>query len=1012
MACTLFLNGIFRINMDNDALSLPASFQNGDFDTHFKVFHELMSNKVFEILLVASPYDAYVLEEDGSLASKIINEYRGLNLSRPPRITQAATAAAALDMLSRKTFHLVIAMPHLDDMDVFGLGRQIKRAHDDLPVVLLAHSVKGVYPPPEGKDLSGIDQVFIWSGDSDLLLAIVKSMEDRLNVADDTRKAMVRVLILVEDSPLYTSYFLPLIYKEVVNQTQEVLEESLNQEHRLLKMRARPKILVAENYEQAMSLYQQYGDYLFGIISDTRYPKDGTLTADAGFTFLCEVRQAIPDLPLLLISNEPHNKRLAEQVPAAFLDKNSDNLLDEIHQFFLNMLGFGDFVFRRPGGSEIARAANLKALEAILPDVPDESLLYHATRNRFSNWIMARGEIVLASRLRKARATDFSGADDIRRFIIAHIHALRKWRQKGVVVHFNSRDYDPEISDFVKIGNGSLGGKARGLAFVANLLRRSPHLQERYPDVTIQVPQTLAITTEGFDAFVSHNGLDPSAMSDHGDDQIARAFLEGEMPPWLTDQLCRYLEPVHQPLSVRSSGLLEDVHNHPFTGLYKTYMVPNNHPDFAIRCNQLITAVKLVYASTWYRDPRRFLSGTAYRIRRDQMAVIVQQLVGCRHGSFFYPDISGIAQSHNFYPVAPLKAEDGVVRIVMGFGRGIPTGEASLRFSPAYPQVLPQFSKVEDILANAQRQFWALGLEGVPDSLYFERGVNVEKRHVDDAEAEGPVQRLAGTYVPAENRIRDTVNIPGSRVLTFAPVLKYDTFPLPGLLKDLLNMGRDGMGCAVEFEFSINLTGNQENKGTFNILQMRPMAAGEDMHDVEVTDEDAAHALCYSTQALGHGRREHMADIVFVRPDTFDPKDTVAISQAIAAVNRALVREQRPYLLMGPGRWGSFDRWLGIPVKWMDINGVGAMVEIRNASLNADPSQGSHFFQNITTNGIPYLTVTEGSDDIIRWNDLQALPLAFSNPYLGHVRLQKPLVLKCDGRHSRAVILLEETLAG
>jgi hypothetical protein len=390
------------------------------------------------------------------------------------------------------------------------------------------------------------------------------------------------------------------------------------------------------------------------------------------------------------------------------------------------------------------------------------------------------------------------------------------------------------------------------------------------------------------------------------------------------------------------------------------------------------------------------------------MAVIIQQLVGRRYGAFFYPDISGIAQSQNFYPVAPLKAEDGIARIVMGFGRGIPKGEPSLRFSPAYPQVLPQFSKVEDILSNAQRQFWALGMEGAPDGLYFDRGANVEKRHVDEAEGEGPVQRLAGTYVAAENRIRDTVQVPGTRVLTFAPVLKYDSFPLPDLLKDLLTIGRDGMGCAMEFEFSINLTGDDGKKGTFNILQMRPMAAGADMHDVDVTIADAARALCYSTQALGHGRKQDVADIVFVRPDTFDPKDTVAIARAVAEINRTLVREQRPYLLMGPGRWGSFDRWLGIPVKWKDIDGVGAMVEIRNASLKADPSQGSHFFQNITTNGIPYLTVTEGSEDIIRWDTLKALPVVFSNPHLCHVRLQRPLVLKCDGKHSRAVILLEE----
>jgi CheY-like chemotaxis protein len=996
-----------RVDMNNDDFSPLTSFQDEDFDTHFKVFHELMSNKVSEILLVASPYDAYILEEDGSLASKIINEYRGLNLSRPPRITQAATAALAMDMLTERAFHLVIAMPHLDDMDIFDLGRQIKTQYPDLPVVCLAHSVQGIYPPPEDKDRSGIDQFFIWSGDAELLLAIVKSVEDRLNVASDTLKAMVRVLILVEDSPLYTSYLLPLIYKEVVHQTQEVLEESLNQDHRLLKMRARPKVLVAETYEAAMALYRQYAEFLFGIISDTRYPMDGVLTADAGFRLLALIHENIFDLPLLMMSNEPENRILADRIPATFLDKNSDSLPDEIHRFFMKSLGFGDFVFRRPGGSEIARAANLKALEAVLPRVPDESLWYHATRNRFSNWIMARGEIGLASRLRRAQAADFADADAIRQFIINHIHALRKWRQQGVVVQFDSSDYDPEISDFAKIGTGSLGGKARGLAFVASLLRTARHLADRYPDVLIRVPQTLTITTEGFEAFVAHNGLDPKQLADQTDEEIATLFVESEMPPWLADQLCRYLEDVHCPLSIRSSGLLEDVHHHPFTGLYKTYMVPNNHPDFDIRCRQLITAVKLVFASTWFRDPRTFLKGTAYRLRSDQMAVIVQQLVGQQHGEFFYPDISGVAQSHNFYPVERQVAEDGVARIVMGFGRGIPEGEPSLRFSPAFPQVLPQFSKVEDTLANAQRAFWALRMTGMPDGLHFARGVNVERRHVDDAENEAPLKRLASTYVAAENRIRDTVHVDGARVLTFAPVLKYDRFPLPALLKDLLDIGREGMGCPVEFEFSVNLTDGGNSRGTFNILQMRPMSAGQEHLDVAITRAEADAALCYSTEALGHGRKQTIADIVYVRPDTFDPARTRDIAREIAALNETLAAEKRAYLLIGPGRWGSFDRWLGIPVVWREIRAVGAMVEIRNDALKADPSHGSHFFHNITANGIPYLTVTEGGADHIAWDRLAALPHRSTGPYLGHVRIDSPLVIKCDGIRSRAVVLID-----
>jgi hypothetical protein len=985
---------------------LPSTCREEDLDVHFKVYHELMSNKVFEILLVASPYDAYILEEDGSLASKISNEYRGLNLSRPPRITQAGTAALAIKMLEEKSFHLVLAMPYLDDMDVYDLGRRIKRIQPNLPVILLAHSVKGVYPPPEGKDLSCIDQVFIWSGDSELLLAIVKSVEDRLNVAADTQKAMVRVLLLVEDSPLYTSYFLPLIYKEVVNQTQEVLEESLNHEHRLLKMRARPKILVARNYEQAHALFRMYGEYLFGVISDTRYPKNGHIIADAGYIFLSEVHRSIPDLPLLLISNESHNRELARRVPADFLDKNSNHLFEEIRHYFLSKLGFGNFVFRRSDGSEIARASNLKALEDILPLVPDEALLYHATRNRFSNWIMARSEIALATLLRKARAADFSGAEEIRQFLIAHIHGLREWRQRGVVIQFKSKDYDPDISNFVKIGEGSMGGKARGLAFVTNLLRRSSRFQNRYPGIHIQVPQTLVITTQGFDAFIRHNGFDVSNMTGLSDDQIAELFMKGAMPFWLEEQLCCYLESIQKPLSIRSSGLLEDVHNHPSTGLYKTFMVPNNHPEFTVRCNQLITAVKLVYASTWFKGPKRFLNGTAYRIRKDQMAVIVQQLVGEHHNNFFYPDISGIAQSHNYYPVAPATAEDGVVSMVLGFGRGIPEGEPSLRFSPAHPKVLPQFSKTPDILSNAQRQFWALGMKDNPDELYFKRGINVEKRYLDDAESEVPVQRLSSTYVPDEDRIRDTVHIPGRRVLTFASVLKYETFPLAGLLKDVLDMARDGMGCAVELEFSILLSEDPQKRSTFNILQMRPMASGEESADVTVTEEDAQNAICYTSQVLGHGRLQTICDIVFVRPETFNPKDTVAIARSISARNRTLRSETRPYLLLGPGRWGSFDRWLGIPVKWRDIDGVGAIVEIRNDILKAEPSYGSHFFQHITSQGIPYLTVTEGDGDKIRWDTLLPLPKAFSDNYICHLQLDHPLLLKCDGRNEKAAVLL------
>lgn len=990
--------------MRKQRFHISSSFFKNDFDTHFKVFHELMSNKVLEILLVASPYDAYILEEDGSLAAKIIHEYRGLNLSRPPRITHAETASEAINKLESKAFHLVIAMPHLDDMDAFDLGRNIKKHHPKLPVVLLAHSIKGIFPFPEEKDRSGIDRVFIWSGDSDLLLAIVKSTEDTLNVAADTKKAMVRVLIFVDDSPLYTSYFLPFIYKEVVKQTQVVIRESLNHEHRILKMRARPKILIAENYEEAMGLYNQYKDFVFGIISDTRFPKDHKVTADAGGILLSKIRKERPDLPLLLISSEPHNKKTAERIPAQFLDKNSPSLLKEIRQFFLGQLGFGDFIFRNKDGKEIARASNLKTLEEVIPKIPDESLFYNATQNRFSGWIMARSEIPLASILREADASDFSSTDEIRQFLIDHIHGLRKWRQQGVTVNFSEDRFDPEVFDFVKIGEGSLGGKARGLAFVSNLLMKSPEFKRKYSMVYIGVPKSLVITADGFDAFVASNGLEWISGAELPDKTVTEHFLNAKTPDWLMKKLFYFLKKVKSPLSVRSSGLLEDAHHHSLSGLYKTFMIPNNHQDINTRVRHLETAIKHVYASTWHKSPKIFKKNTAYRVQKEQMAVLIQSLVGDQYGDYFYPAISGVAQSYNFYPVDPLKGKDGVARIGMGFGRGVLEGDGAIRFCPKYPSVLPQFSKTEDILNNAQRKFYALKMKDYPEDLYFHKGVNLEKRDMDDAQNEFPVTSLSSTYIFQEERIRDTTHAKGAKILTFAPVLKYKTFPLSDLLSDLLAIGRKGMGCPVEIEFSVNLSQNKQKPDQFYILQLRPMSVGQDRFDVEVTASDRNQALCYSTQALGHGKTERIRDILYVDPIRFDPSETVRIAEEIGIFNSKLKKSNRPYLLIGPGRWGSFDRWLGIPVKWKDINGAGIIIELRNDKLKADPSHGSHFFQQITSNDIPYLTITEGGEDFIDWDRMFSYPHGKDGHFLSHACLESPLLVKCDGEKSMAMI--------
>jgi CheY-like chemotaxis protein len=993
--------------MESDPHDLVTLFREEDLEAPIKVFHELMAKKIGEILLVSTPYDAFIMEEDGSLTSKIINEYRGLNLSRPPRLTQAATGREALELLNWQHFDLVITMPRLEDMDTFDLVARIKSIKPDLPVILLAHSPADI--ETEHDACLQLDNIFIWSGDSDLLLALIKSVEDRLNAAPDTQKGMVRVLILVEDSPLYRSFLLPLIYKVVVKQTRSVVEDTLNEEHRLLKMRARPKILVAENYEAALDLFEEYKPYVFGVLSDTRFPKDCVMTEDAGVQLLNKIKAEVPYLPILLLSSEAKNRARAEALQAVFIDKNSPELHADLEAFFLEFLGFGDFVFRLSDQTEVGRASNLRTLEKILPDIPDEPIEYHARRNRFSNWLMARSEISLASKLSTYAASDFPSTADMRHFLISSIHALRRCRQKGIVVRFSAEEFDPDVADFCKIGRGSLGGKARGMAFLDGLLhRRRFELAKDFPDLRITVPKTLVISTDGFESFVSENHLHQfyhADISDYTDSEIRDHFLQADIPEWLYEQLSGFLKKVTGPLSIRSSSLLEDAQFQSYAGLYKTYMLPNNHEDFFVRLHHLITAVKLVYASTYYDRPREFAKRIARSFREDRMAVIIQQLAGREAGDYFYPAISGTAQSQNFYPVGPMATEDGIARIALGLGKVLDEGEAALRFSPRHPGFLPQFSTVEEILTNAQRFFYALKIRGYPEKLDLTRESNLERRDIDDAENEPPVRALASTYLPDEERIRDSGRISGPKILTFASILKHEIIPLPAALERLLEMGRKGMGGPVEIEFAVDLPPNSDEKATLYFLQVRPMTAGEAHRDVSISEAEIQGAICFSTHSLGHGRNDAMADIVYVKSEGFDPVKTVEIAKEIGKLNRQLAGDNRSYLLAGPGRWGSADRWLGIPVHWEDISGVGAMIEIRDGRLPADASQGSHFFQKITGRGIHYITLEQGSSDFFNWNLIGTLPTVKETEYLCHVRLSRPMVLKNDGRTSRCVVL-------
>lgn len=980
------------------------------FDPHFRVFHELMPFKVQEILLVSSPYDAFIMEEDGSITTRLIHEYHGLNLSKAPKVTRVSTGAEALAALEEKRYDLVITMPYLGGMDAFDLGREIKKSREDLPVILLTHNLRSLYPLPLETDRHCIDDIFLWCCEDDLLMAIIKNVEDHANVDNDTARAMVRVIIYVEDSPDYRSLFLPAIYREVVRQTQAVLDESINERHRLLRMRARPKILMAHSYEEAQRLYETYKPFVFAVISDARFPRKGMVDARAGEQFLAGIREDRPDIPLLMLSSEKENRRRAESIPAVFIAKESPDIHKELHQFFLTYLGFGDFVFRLPDGTPISSASNIVEFERELSKVPEECLQYHALRNHFSNWMMARSEVRLARRLHRDFIGDINQIGAMRDNIVTKVRALRRLRQRGIITGFDHDNYEPDINEFVKIGEGPIGGKARGLAFMWAYLQRPEADDSILSRYRVEIPKSVVISADGFDDFISQNHLQPS--SSMSDEQIADLFIDARLPSWLRQELEALLHHCPVPLSVRSSSLLEDGQFRPYAGLYSTYFLPNNHDDFYERLAQLELAIKMVYASTWFESPQSFSRGVGSTGREDSMGIIIQELVGADYNSRWYPAISGVAQSHNYYPVQGMLSSDGIAHIALGIGKTVVEGERNLRFSPAHPKKLIQFSTVEDILENCQRQLYALDMSD--SSCLNRRNANLVRYDVQEVAGDLPVSLLASTYIPDEHRIRD-VDMAGVKILTFAQVLKYSAYPLGEILSELLVVGRKGMGSEVEIEFAVQLGETLENS-MFYLLQIRPMVTGGERDDVGICEHEIKQSVCYSTQSLGHGRITNVTDIIFVKPESFDPAATRDIAREIGGLNRSLLAEGRHYLLVGPGRWGTNDHWLGIPVQWSDISAVQAIVEVRSDLLRADPSQGSHFFQNITSLGIPYLTVDEkngkknGTEDHIDWDWLLEFPAYHDATWVRHVRLQYPLTIKCDGPESIGIILYREDL--
>lgn len=999
----------------------------GTYDLGVQIYHALMPYRVKDILIVSSLYDAFTIEEEGLIAELVIGQYQHLLLSQPPRVTRVFSGELALQKIKEHRFDLIITMAKNIGMDPFEFGKQIKQLYPDLPIVLLATDRADINQFQDREDVKeGIDKVFAWTGDPTLFLAIIKYVEDSRNIRYDTVNGNVRVIIMVEDSIYHYSMFLPILYTEVVQQTRRSLSEDLNEMQRQLRRRARPKILLAETFEEAEYYYKKYKDYVLGILSDVVFKKDGENNPTAGFEFVKLIRNDSVHLPIMMQSTDLSNQQKAENVDAYFLYKNSPTLVQDFQRFLVNNLGFGDFIFLLPKEpwidkkktdyldqtplhvqtTEIARASNLREFEESLQKIPFESILYHSERNDFSNWLMARCEFDLAKELRPKKVSDFSDLHAMREYLIYVFNQARKNKQRGVITDFDEQKFEFD-SSFTRLRGDSMGGKGRGLAFMRALLYHYK-LEEKYKGVKIKIPNTVVIGTLEFERFVSDHNLHRFFKNEtRTDSEIAKAFLECELCTELKNKLRVILQHFRSPLAVRSSSLLEDYQNHPFAGMYSTYLLPNNHDEDDERLNQLCQAIKLVYASVFFREPKAYAESLSLKIEEEKMAVIIQELIGSNYNSRFYPTFSGIAKSYNFYPIAHQTPEDGIANIAVGLGKAVVGGEKSFRFCPRYPGINPDFSTPELILERTQRELYVLNTKNKDFDLSVPDTSPVMRLQTTDIRNDGSLDLIASSYDRNDGVVRDGLPEKGMPLITFAGILKYDAFPLAEILNDLLFVGQKGMGCPVEFEFAVNIDPQSQMTPTFAILQIRPFVISTEQLDIGWDEKIEKNKIFIrSDRALGNGLIHTIEDIVYVPSNRFDSSKTIEIAEEIGIINKSLIAASSPYLLMGPGRWGTQDPWLGIPVRWGQISGARVIVETALETFNIKPSQGTHFFQNIISHGIGYIDIPLHSECCFvdsEWLEDQMKIKKMK--YVDHIHLTAPLLVKLDGRSGHALIL-------
>lgn len=969
-------------------------------------FVNLMTRRIFNVLLIANPYDAFMLEDDGRIDEKLFNEYAALSLRYPPRFTQVSTETEAWGELHRNSFDLIIVMPGTDNSDTFDIARGIKHRFQHIPLVVLTPFSHGITARIEHEDLSDFEYVFCWLGNTDLLLSIIKLIEDKMNLDHDIEEGGVQQIILVEDNIRFYSSVLPELYKFVLQQSMEFATEALNEHQRTLRMRGRPKIVLARTYEEATTLYDRHPNNVLGVITDARYPRGGVVDPQAGVQLLAELRKRDPFLPLILESAESENALQAKAYNADFIDKNSKKMAVDLREVVKQRFGFGDFIFRDPQThQEVMRANNLKEMQSAILSVPAESLLYHITRNHVSRWLRSRAMFPAAEFVKQLSWEELQDIDAHRRAIFEAIVDYRRMKNQGVVAVFR-RDRFDRYSNFARIGEGSLGGKGRGLAFIDNIVKHHPELNQ-FDNATVMIPKTVVLCTDLFEEFMDHNNLYQLALSDADDDVILDAFRRATLPASLEGDILTFIEATSSPIAVRSSSLLEDSHYQPFAGIYNTYMVPlldNRHRMLHMLCD----AIKGVYASVFFKDSKAYMQATRNVIDQEKMAVILQEVVGRQYGDRYYPSISGVGRSLNYYPIGDELAEEGIVSLALGLGKYIVDGGQTLRICPHHPGKVLQMSDTEMALRETQTRFYALDLKNMGENFSVDDAFNLLKLSVREADKDGSLQYLASTYNPTDQVIYPGVYPEGRKIISFVGVLEHDVVPLPHLLREVLHLGQEAMRRPVEIEFAVEVDAATRSC-VFYLLQIRPMVdVKSDVH-IDLSEIRTENILLQSDNALGHGQMDDIADVVYVKTDGYNAGNNPLIAEEISRINAKFLDKGEHYVLVGPGRWGSSDSWLGIPVKWPNISAARIIVEAGLTNYRVDPSQGTHFFQNLTSFGVGYFTINDfNGDGIYNRALLDALPAVEETAHVRHVRFPKPLNIKLDGKKKLGFVLTAE----